>query len=284
VAIALTTAALVIILSAMNGLTGYVANLYNAIEPDIKIMPLSGKFFEADENFISKIKSVQGVNQISKSIHDNALMKHGDKQAIVTIKGVDDNFKNVTRFDSVIKEGSFQLKHGTDRFAVFGRGVANQLDININNLIEQVAIYSPNRGLEENLTPEKNLKTSKASSPLQASYLYYYGLALNNKGYFEDHRGNQTEALEYYKRAIKIREDINDKKGLAASLNNIGYIYKMQGNIPLAIDCYNKSIRLQEQNRNSKNEIIDRKGLAYSYSNLGVIYKDNGDREKAIVL
>jgi len=156
VAIALTTAALVIILSAMNGLTGYVANLYNAIEPDIKIMPLSGKFFEADENFISKIKSVQGVNQISKSIHDNALMKHGDKQAIVTIKGVDDNFKNVTRFDSVIKEGSFQLKHGTDRFAVFGRGVANQLDININNLIEQVAIYSPKRGLEESLNPEDN--------------------------------------------------------------------------------------------------------------------------------
>ncbi|MBK7667127.1 MAG: hypothetical protein IPJ32_07080 [Sphingobacteriaceae bacterium] len=43
-AIALTTAALVIILSAMNGLTGYVANLYNAIEPDLKIMPASGKF------------------------------------------------------------------------------------------------------------------------------------------------------------------------------------------------------------------------------------------------
>ncbi len=156
VAIALTTAALVIILSAMNGLTGVVANLYNAIEPDIKIMPVSGKFFEADENFISKIKSVEGVDQISKSIHDNALIKHGDKQAIVTIKGVDDNFKTVTRFDSVIKEGTFQLKHGADRFAVFGRGIANQLQININNLIEQVAIYSPKRGQEESLNPEDN--------------------------------------------------------------------------------------------------------------------------------
>lgn len=131
---------------------------------------------------------------------------------------------------------------------------------------------------------EKRLKTSKASSHLQATYLYYNALALNNKGYFEDHKGNQREALDYYKRSIKIREDINDKKGLAASLNNIGYIYKMQGNIPLAIDCYNKSIRLQEQNRNAKNEIVDKKGLAYSYSNLGVIYKDNGDPERALVL
>jgi lipoprotein-releasing system permease protein len=140
----------------MNGLTGVVANLYNAIEPDLKVMPAKGKFFVADENFIDKIKSTRGVDQISNCINDNALIKHGDKQAIVTIKGVDDNFKTVTRFDSVIKEGEFELKHGTDRFAVFGRGVANQLNININNLIEQIAIYSPKRGQEESLNPEDN--------------------------------------------------------------------------------------------------------------------------------
>lgn len=155
-AIALTTAALVIILSAMNGLTGVVANLYNAIEPDVKVMPATGKFFVADENFLAKIRSTKGVNQISSCISDNALIKHNDKQAIITIKGVDDNFKTVTRFDSVIKDGTFQLKHGTDRFAVFGRGVVEQLGININNVIEQVAIYSPKRGVEESLNPDDN--------------------------------------------------------------------------------------------------------------------------------
>jgi lipoprotein-releasing system permease protein len=156
VAIAVTTAALVIILSAMNGLTGVVANLYNAIEPDIKVMPATGKFFVADDAFIAKIRSTQGVNQISACISDNALIKSGDKQSIITIKGVDDKFKMVTHFDSVIKEGSFYLKHGNDRFAVFGRGVAEQLGININNLIEQVAIYSPKRGVEESLNPDDN--------------------------------------------------------------------------------------------------------------------------------
>lgn len=145
-----------IILSAMNGLTGIVADLYNAIEPDLKIMPVSGKFFVADEQFIKKIKSISGVNQITSCINDNVLVKHGDKQAIVTIKGVDENFKNVTHFDSVIKEGTYQLRHGNDHFAIFGRGVANQLQININNLIDQVAIYSPARGKEESLNPEDN--------------------------------------------------------------------------------------------------------------------------------
>jgi tetratricopeptide (TPR) repeat protein len=131
---------------------------------------------------------------------------------------------------------------------------------------------------------ESRLKTIKASTPLHKTYLYYYGIALNNKGYFSDYNGNQTEAIDFYKRAIKIREDIDDKKGLASSYNNIGYIFKSQGNIPLAIDYYTKSIRLQEQNRKTNGEPVDKKGLAYSYSNLGVIYKDNGDLEKALVL
>lgn len=131
---------------------------------------------------------------------------------------------------------------------------------------------------------ENRLKTIKVSSPLHKKYLSYYATALNNKGYFSDHIGKQTEAIDFYQRAIKIREDIDDKKGLAASYNNIGYVFKSQGNMPLAIDYYNKSLRLQEQNRTSTGEVADKKGLAYSYSNLGVIYKDNGDLEKALLL
>ncbi len=156
VAIALTTAALVIILSAMNGLTGVVADLYNAIEPDIKVMPAKGKFFVADADLMRKMKSTQGVAQVAQCLSDNALIKGNDKQAIITVKGVDENFITVTRFDSVIKEGSYLLKSKDTYFAIFGRGVANQLDININNLIEQISIYSPKRGGAESLNPDDN--------------------------------------------------------------------------------------------------------------------------------
>jgi lipoprotein-releasing system permease protein len=156
IAIAVTTAALVIILSAMNGLTGVVADLYNAIEPDIRVLPKEGKFFKADDDLISKIKSVKGISLVSRSITDNALLKNEDKQSIVVVKGVDDNFAKITRFDTVIKEGAFQLRTNDAYFAVFGRGVASQLDININNLITQISIYSPKRGIEESLNPDDN--------------------------------------------------------------------------------------------------------------------------------
>ncbi len=156
IAIAFTTAALVIILSAMNGLTGVVADLYNAIEPDIRIMPHTSKFFKADDALLNKIKSVEGVDLVSRSIFDNALIKCNDKMAIVTIKGVDDNFKAITHFDSIITDGVFKLKHNENFMGVFGRGIAGQLQINVNDFVEPISIYSPKRGVEESLNPDDN--------------------------------------------------------------------------------------------------------------------------------
>ena len=140
----------------MNGLTGVVANLYNAIEPDIHITPSKGKFFKADDALLQKIRSVPGVQLLSQSISDNALIKNDDKQAIVTIKGVDDNFKLITHFDSVIKEGEFLLKAKNNYYAVFGRGIANQLQINVHDIVSSISLYSPKRGVEESLNPEDN--------------------------------------------------------------------------------------------------------------------------------
>lgn len=140
----------------MNGLTGVVAGLYNAIEPDIKIMPVKGKFFTVTEEVLLKIEAVNGVDKLSQCLSDNALVKANNKQAIVTVKGVDDHFNQVTKFDSVIKEGTYLLKEKNNHFAIFGRGVANQLQININNLIEQISIYSPKRGGTESINPDDN--------------------------------------------------------------------------------------------------------------------------------
>lgn len=140
----------------MNGLTGVVADLYNAIEPDLKVMPVKAKFFKVNDNLIQKIQITEGVNKVAQSLSDNALLKANDKQTIVTVKGVDANFIDVTRFDSVIKEGNYILKDRNNYFAIFGRGVANQLSININNLIEQISIYSPKRGGTESINPDDN--------------------------------------------------------------------------------------------------------------------------------
>ena len=154
VAIAVTTAALVIILSAMNGLTSVVADLYHAIEPDLKITAVDSKYMTNKKELTEKIKSIQGIKGISYSIEENALMKLDDKQAIVTIKGVDDEFKNLTQFDTVVIEGTYRFSHNNQYYGVFGRGIASNLDINVNDFISPISIYAPVRGTVESINPE----------------------------------------------------------------------------------------------------------------------------------
>lgn len=154
IAIAITTAALVVILSAMNGLTGVVADLYHAIEPDFKISSVNSKYINNANELAFKLKSIEGVKQISFSIEENALVKLDDRQAVVTIKGVDSTFKYITHFDTVVTEGVYKLNYKKQPYAIFGRGIANKLDINVNDFISPISIYAPARGKINGINPE----------------------------------------------------------------------------------------------------------------------------------
>jgi lipoprotein-releasing system permease protein len=157
VAIAVTTAALVIVLSAMNGLTGIVADLYNAFEPDIRITPANGKFFEANDELLKKIKNIRYVELVSKTLEDKILIRNGDQQALVTIKGIDDNFRNITKIDNAISEGLYGLDEDGRNNILLGRGVANQLGVSLRSLIYEISLFSPVRGKGESINPEENL-------------------------------------------------------------------------------------------------------------------------------
>jgi lipoprotein-releasing system permease protein len=156
IAIAITTAALIIILSAMNGLTGTVANLYNIFEPDLKVSVVKGKYFDANEKLISEIKAIEGVRVISKTLSDKALLKNGDKQTLVTIKGVDENFNKVAEIESSIEDGVYGLGDPKKRNVLLGRGIANQLQVNIREFVNELSIFSPVRGKSESLNPDDN--------------------------------------------------------------------------------------------------------------------------------
>jgi lipoprotein-releasing system permease protein len=156
-AIAVTTGALIIILSAMNGLTNTVANLYNTFEPDIKITAAEGKYFEANETFLSNIKSISGVKLISQTLSDKILAKNVDKQALLNIKGVDSNFNKITAIDSSVVEGSYGLNDLASRKILLGRGVANQLSINLNVFVNELSLFSPIKGKASSLNPQDNL-------------------------------------------------------------------------------------------------------------------------------
>jgi len=100
---------------------------------------------------------------------------------------------------------------------------------------------------------------------------------LNNLGAISSEQGNNAKAIEYYTKSLRIREELDDKKGVAMSLNNIGLIYKSQNINEKAIDFYTQSLKIKE-------ELEDKEGIALTLNNLGLIYKNQEDYIKAMEL
>lgn len=116
-----------------------------------------------------------------------------------------------------------------------------------------------------------NLKLTNSERTV---YLKYLAGALNNIGYISDYHGNSLKALSFYRKSLKILEDIEDKDGIATSSNNIGFIYKKQGDYSKALEYYHISLKIRE-------EIKDKIGIANSLNNIGFIYDNQEDISKA---
>ncbi|GHV36358.1 membrane protein [Bacteroidia bacterium] len=143
VSIAIGTAALIIVLSIFNGIFNLVSDMYGGIDPDLKIVPASGKSFFFDEINAAQILQMEGVENMIPVLEDEVLADYADKQRIVTLKGVDEQYAQLLG-DNII-EGDFRLK--TDslfNFCILGYAVAFDLGVNF-NAIQAVNFYAPTR-------------------------------------------------------------------------------------------------------------------------------------------
>ncbi len=107
------------------------------------------------------------------------------------------------------------------------------------------------------------------------SFLKSKADALHNIGFCHNGNGDASNGLSFYQRALKIREQIVDKKGIANSFIGIGVIYSEQGDVQKALDYYRKALAIQES-------IGDKDGAAYSLNNIGFIYNNLKNTEEAL--
>ena len=101
------------------------------------------------------------------------------------------------------------------------------------------------------------------------------GMSYTNIGVVYHYQANYPQALSYYLKALKLKEEVGDKEGIGACYIAIGIVYKEQKNFSKALDYYFKAIKLQEG-------IGDKSGIGACYSNVGVIYKEQNNLSKAL--
>ncbi|MBC8047823.1 MAG: ABC transporter permease [Fimbriimonadaceae bacterium] len=155
--IVIGSAALIIVLSAFNGFETLVLRLYSSFYPDITVTPVQGKVFTADSLFLSQIKTIEGIQVISQTLEENALVAYDDEEHIATIKGVDVNYQSATAVDDSVFIGDYILAY--DNFgssidcAVLGSGVAATLDVGIGIEYPAIQIFMPRRGIKYSFNP-----------------------------------------------------------------------------------------------------------------------------------
>jgi len=137
--------ALIIVLSVFNGFEKLVVSLFSSFDPDLAITVKAGKTFTTNDIFEQNLRKIPGVLYLTEVIEENALLKYKDKQSIVTIKGVSEDFTEMTGIDTMINEGKFLLQEGTQDFAILGYGVAGTLGTNLNDFLNPVSVYVPRR-------------------------------------------------------------------------------------------------------------------------------------------
>lgn len=160
--IAIGTIALVLVMSVFNGFENLVLDMYNVFDPHIKVTSNDGKNFDSDE--VNKvIGDIDGVANFSSVLEEKILVEYNSKQYIALLKGVDENYRELTNFDSLIVDGSYIDDFKSNNVALVGRGIAYYLSMHIGSVFDNLRIYLPNRDSKNLLKLEKAFKSSSIS-------------------------------------------------------------------------------------------------------------------------
>lgn len=219
--IAIGSAALVIILSVYNGFDGVVRDLSDAFTADVLVTPTQGKVFVRDGRFDAlqadpRIKSVCGV------LEENVFVQYGERNKVVTARGVDSLYQQMTSLRDYLVEGSFDLAFGNLNQVVLGRIVALELGVRT-TFLQPLTAWFPSRTQQVDLlNPLSSLRQEKLhpagivslDQDFDQKYIFLPLEALRELLEYDD----EVSAVEIY-----LNDKGLDRKGLAsrAVLNSL---------------------------------------------------------------
>ncbi|MGQ0827301.1 MAG: ABC transporter permease [Bacteroidota bacterium] len=157
--ICIGTMALIIVLSVFNGMSSLVLSLYNSFDAEIEITAKQGKIIDPNSTEIQSLQKMEGIAYYTEVVEGKALLKYKDKQTIATIKGVSSHFQQASGFDTLVREGNFNIQKNN---IVIGQGISHILQTGPDDVFTPISIYAPKRGNSNSINPEDGLNELKA--------------------------------------------------------------------------------------------------------------------------
>lgn len=149
-AVCVVTAAMVCVLSVMNGFGVMVEQMFSQFDPDIRVVSKVGKSFLDEGEAFASLRELDCVGMVSQTVEETALLQYDDKQVPVRLCGVDSLFAHLTHIDSIITEGHYEVHDGAFDRAVLGQGLAWKVGIGA-RFVSPLQLYAPKRNARVNM-------------------------------------------------------------------------------------------------------------------------------------
>ena len=177
IGIMVSTAALVVVLSVFNGMSDIIGGWFNALHADYEITLREGKSFATDSFPIQQLRQIPGVKAVNEIVCDLSLANYDDRQELLYLKGVPDNYFQTNHFEGMLVDGDTALYKLRQPCAIMGTGSAGKLEVNLlsYNLMK---MYYPKR-------TKKNF--ANAADAFNTRYIIPNGVICTNTNYDENY-------------------------------------------------------------------------------------------------
>lgn len=165
--VTLATLAMVCTLSVFNGFQDMVASYFTAFDPELKIIPVEGKVFDSEDPRITEISTMPEVKIFTRTLEDQAMVEYQDRHSMAMIKGVEDNFNQLTDIETILYGGgNFTLHDEIVDYGILGIELVSKLGTGI-RFVDPLTIYTPKR--------EGRVNMGNPSASFRKDYLYSPG-------------------------------------------------------------------------------------------------------------
>lgn len=166
IGIAVSTMALIVVLSVYNGIGQLTQTLFNTFDPHLMVQPTKGKTFHTDQFDYEALSQLPGVQAVGCVVEENAWMTYRHNEAIVTLRGVDNQYARITGLDTLLHEGVYLLHERLDDttevdYLLMGAEVYYNLGVRQMSNVP-VAVHIPKRGAGIGLIPQQAFNTGYA--------------------------------------------------------------------------------------------------------------------------
>ena len=172
IGVAVASMALIVTLSVFNGFHDMVASLFTQMDPQLKVTPVKGKVAPADDPILTAIRKLPQVEVATECLEDQALAVYQNNQLMVRLKGVDDNFDQLTHIREILEgDGAFELHAADMSYGIPGLGVAYLLGMGY-TYEQPLKMYAPKReGQLDMANPTESFVEDELYSPGVVFYL-----------------------------------------------------------------------------------------------------------------